>query len=187
MTWLGLLLVLSVLVAGLGCILVQLIGLPGTWLLLLLAVGTWTSELFLPLQAVADDGSVPPPIWGWGTLVALLALALLAELVEFLAGVAGAKAGGAGKRGMVGALIGGLVGVVLGTILIPIPVIGSIVGAIAGSAIGAIVGELSEGGRTLRSAALPAAGAAAGRLAGTLAKSAFAAAMWLWMAVAAWM
>lgn len=184
MTWLGLIIVVSILALGLTFVLVQLAGLPGTWLLVLAAVSVRVFEVFHPLTE-PDVGGVVLPIWGWPTFATLVGLAVAAEAVEFGASAAGAKVGGASRRGMIGALVGGLVGVLVGTVAIPIPVVGSILGAVAGSAVGAIVGELSEGGRTLGSAALPAAGAAAGRIAGSLLKAVFAAAMWLWMAIAA--
>lgn len=168
-------LVFLVLLLGGGCVLLQLIGLPGTWLLLLLAVAVWGSSFVIT--------SGPEPIFSIWTLVVLLAFAVLAEVVEFFASAAGAKTGGASRRGMAGAVVGGLGGAIVGTIFF-VPVIGSILGAVGGSALGAIVGELSEGGRTLRSTAKPAAGAVAGRVAGTLAKSGFAGAMWLWMMIA---
>ncbi len=177
MTVLSFLVAATLALLGAGCVVLQLIGLPGTWLILLLAVATRAFEVFLPLGT--------EPMFSWWTLLALLALAVVGEIVELLASAAGAKTGGANKRGMTGAVIGGLLGALLATFLIPIPVLGSILGAIMGSALGAIVGELSEGGRTLRSTAKPAAGAVAGRIAGTVAKTGFAAAMWAWLVVAA--
>lgn len=165
-----------VLILSAAGVVVQLAGLPGTWLIILFALSLRLVEAFVPLG--------PMPVYGWETFVILGGLALLAELVEFLAAAAGARTGGAGKRGMTGAVVGGLLGALVGTILIPIPVIGSILGAVGGSALGAITGELSVGGKQLRETVKPAAGAVAGRLLGTLAKSAFAAAMWVWLAVA---
>ncbi|MBL9150097.1 MAG: DUF456 domain-containing protein [Phycisphaerae bacterium] len=158
-----------------GGILVQLAGLPGTWLILLFAVFLRAVEALVPLGS--------EPVFGWPTFAILTGLALLAELVEFLAAAAGAKTGGASKRGMTGAVAGGLLGALFGTFLIPIPVVGSVIGAAAGSAIGAIAGELSVGGKELRSTMKPAAGAVAGRLLGTLAKTGFAAAMWVVMVI----
>jgi uncharacterized protein YqgC (DUF456 family) len=163
------------LLIALGGVLLQLAGLPGTWLILLFAVFLRAVEAFLPLGA--------EPVFGWPTFAILTALAILAELVEFLAAAAGAKTGGASKRGMTGAVVGGLLGALVGTFVILIPVVGSVLGAAAGSAIGAIVGELSVGGKELRSTMKPAAGAVAGRLLGTLAKTGFAAAMWIVLAI----
>ncbi|MFO0827169.1 MAG: DUF456 domain-containing protein [Phycisphaerales bacterium] len=177
MTWILLLAAVLLTLISALCILIQLAGLPGTWLILLIAVMTRAFEIVIPLG--------PEPMFSWWTLLALTLIACAAEMVEFLAAAAGAKTGGASKRGMTGAVVGGLIGAMAGTIFILIPVVGSVVGAGIGAALGAITGELSVGGKQLRETMKPAAGAAAGRLVGTLAKTAFAAAMWLWLAIAA--
>lgn len=177
MSWIQIVLASSLLLFGGIGVLLQLASLPGTWIILFLAVATRVFETFVPLGA--------EPLFGWWALGIMAALAVVAEVVELGASAVGAKSGGASKRGMTGALAGSLLGALGGTFLIPIPVVGSLLGALIGAAIGAIVGELSVGGKTLRETAKPAAGAVAGRLMGVVAKSAFAAAMLAVMGVAA--
>src|SRR4051794_23032337 len=99
MDWVYYLLLIVVLFAGLF---VNILGLPGLWLMVLGHVcfgwlTTWDRYV------------------GWQSAVALFVLALLAEGVEFLASAAGSKAAGGSKRGMIGAVIGGLVGGIVGT------------------------------------------------------------------------
>jgi uncharacterized protein YqgC (DUF456 family) len=104
-------------------LLLNLIGLPGLWLMLAAhAVYAWATW---------------PRSAGWESLVALLVLALLAELAEFLAGAAGSKSAGGTLRSAAGAIVGGIVGGIAGQILIPIPIVGAVVGACVGSFIGA--------------------------------------------------
>ncbi|MDZ4829738.1 MAG: DUF456 family protein [Phycisphaerae bacterium] len=177
MTWIQIILAITLVIISFAGVLVQIAGLPGTWLILLLAVGTTATETLLPLGSA--------PLFSWWTLLALALLTVAAEVVEFLAAAAGAKTGGASKRGMTGAVVGGLIGAIVGTLTILIPVVGSVLGAGIGAALGAITGELSVGGKQLRDTMKPAAGAVAGRIAGTLAKAAFAVAMWIWLAIAA--
>ncbi|HZZ43517.1 MAG TPA: DUF456 domain-containing protein [Tepidisphaeraceae bacterium] len=124
--WLCYLLLLVVCGAGL---LVNILGMPGLWLIVIgaLAYGWGT-------------GFVHFGLWG---MVTLVGLAVVAEIVEFIAGSAGAKAAGGSKRGMMGAVAGGLVGGIVGTGFLP--VVGTIVGAIAGSFLGAAVVEMAIG------------------------------------------
>ena len=98
---------------------VNILGLPGLWLMVLAHVG-------------------------WPSTIAMVLLALAAELAEFLAGAAGSAAAGGRKRGMFGAIAGGILGGIFLTFLIPIPIIGTIVGACAGAFIGAAVLEYSD-------------------------------------------
>lgn len=179
MTWLQILLSSSLVLVGAAAVLLQLASLPGTWIILLVAVAARVLETFVLLG--------PEPIFGWWSLGAIAGLALIGELVEVGASAAGAKTGGATKRGMTGAVLGSLLGALIGTFVILIPIVGSLLGALIGAAIGAIVGELSVGGKTLRETAKPAAGAVAGRLMGVIAKTAVAGAMLVVMAVAAFL
>lgn len=163
---------------GAVCVALVLIGLPGTWLMIAVAVVIELIDvLYLP------EGS--RQTFSWWVLVFVLMLAFIAELVEFGASAAGARYGGASKRGMIGSLIGAVAGGIVGTFAIPIPVVGSLLGAMLGAAIGAIAGELSAPGVRLRDAWRPASGAAIGRLAGSLGKVPFAVAVWLVLSVAA--
>lgn len=140
----------------------NIIGLPGLWLMVASAVAFawWTGFVYL----------------GWPGLITLVVLALLAELVEFLAGSAGAKAAGGSKRGMVGAIVGGLVGGLVGTAVIPIPAVGTIIGAVAGSFGGAALVEYSIG-RTMEHSYQVGVGAAKGRFWGIVSKTGFGLAM----------
>jgi uncharacterized protein YqgC (DUF456 family) len=162
-------------VLGAGCVFLVMLGLPGTWILILLAAGLQIGDGYW------RSGDVHT--FSWWTLGAATALALVGELVEFVAGVAGAKKAGASRRGMVGALVGGVAGAIVGAALLA--GIGAIPGGFVGSALGAIVGELSHPHMTLESSLKPAGGAAVGRLAGTLMKLAIALVVWVGLAVAA--
>ena len=135
----------------------NLLGLPGLWVMVAAAVGyAWATDWLL---------------MSWPGLVALLVLALLAELVEFLAGAAGAKSAGGTKRGMAGAIIGGLIGGVIGTGLIPIPIVGTVAGLCLGSFAGAAGVEMMIHRDREKSIAVG-IGAAKGRFWGTVWKSA---------------
>jgi uncharacterized protein YqgC (DUF456 family) len=162
-------------VVGAACVFVVAFGLPGTWMLLLLAGGLQIGDRF---WRNGEDHTFS--VW---TLVVAALVALGGEVLEFTAGVAGAKKGGASRRGMVGALIGGMVGAIVGAgFLLGV---GAIPGGFLGSAVGAIIGELSHPHMTLESSLKPAGGAAAGRLAGTLMKIVLAAALWIGLSIAA--
>jgi len=166
-------------VAGLVCTMLLIVGLPGAWLTIALAVvvdlldGLWLPESDRPTFSI-------------GILVVAVVLAALGELVEFLASALGARRMGASRRGIAGALLGSLVGAVAGTVLLPIPVIGTLAGAIGGSFLGAVLGETSSG-RSVEHSMRPATGAAIGRVFGTLGKIPFAMAVWAVLAVAAFL
>ena len=151
--WLYYLLLFALLITGL---VVNILGLPGLWLMLA-AAGAY---------AWVTLGSY----MSWGTLIALLGLAILAEIAEFVAGAAGSKAAGGSKRGMAGAIVGGLVGGIVGSPLLP--VLGTIAGACLGAFVGAFVVELSIG-RTTQHSVQIGFGAAKGRFWGIVIKSAF--------------
>jgi uncharacterized protein YqgC (DUF456 family) len=160
---------------GAGCVFVVVLGLPGTWILLLLAGAMQLTDGFW------RHGDAHT--FSWWTLGIAAGLALLGEALEFMAGMAGAKKGGASKRGMVGALIGGVVGAIVGAALLA--GIGALPGGFLGSALGAIVGELTHPHMTLEKSLKPATGAAAGRLAGTMLKLVLALILWIGLSVAA--
>ena len=149
------------------------LGLPGTWLMLGLAV---LVEFY--------DGSLlqeaDPITFGWGLLGLCAAIAVGGEVLEAGAGAAGTRLGGGSRRGMVGAMGGGIVGAIVFTALLPIPVVGTLVGALVGTFVGAFVGEASSEHQRHRDENLRAAFAAAlGRLAGTLGKTALATVVWV--------
>ncbi len=108
--------------------LVNILGLPGLWLMLLahicygLATG-WGNYV------------------GWESVITIFVLCVIAEIVEFVAGAAGSAKAGGSKRGMIAAVVGGLVGGILGSIFIPVPILGTIIGAVGGSFAGAAMIE----------------------------------------------
>ena len=150
--WLYYLILLLVLLTGL---LLNVLSLPGNWVMLLAVVlYGWVTE------------------WayvGWVWIVVFLVIALAAEVVEFYAGGAGAKKAGGGVWGTVGALAGAVIGGIFLTGLILVPVIGTLAGIILGTFLGAMVAEMLAGQEAGKSA-LIGVGAAQGRLYGTLLK-----------------
>ncbi|MGE3181975.1 MAG: DUF456 family protein [Phycisphaerae bacterium] len=167
MIWAILLLVVNLFWVGL-----LVLGLPGTWLILLTcAVAEWF---------VTGEGA----LFTKQTLLLLAALAVIGELIEFGAGVVGAKKFGGSRKGAIGALVGSIVGGLAFTFFIPIPIIGTLIGACLGAAAGSIFMEL-RGGRTMDEAMRSGVGAGIGRFSGTVAKIAVGAVMWLIAAVAA--
>ena len=163
---------------GAGCLVTVLIGIPGTWIMIGLAVGL---EFLQRLWAPAGSDWVFS-IW---IFLAVLVIAGIGEVLELIAGAYGAKKGGASRKGMIGALIGGVLGAIIGTFIIPIPLVGSLIGALLGCAGGAIVGELNNEDTTLKQTIKPAAGAVIGRVLGTLAKLPCAITVWVVLSVAA--
>lgn len=164
---------------GLACVLLTILGVPGTWILIALAVGI----------DLVDGWWLPEPerpTFSITILVVAVGLALLGELVEFLASAFGAQRGGASRRGILGALVGSLVGAVLGTVVIPVPVVGTLAGAVLGSFGGALLGEVSAGSSVERSMR-PATGAAIGRVLGTIGKLPLSISVWAVLSVAAFL
>lgn len=158
---------------GLGCLFLVVLGLPGTWAMLAIAL----------LFELGDGVALPGPervTFGWTLLAICAGLALVGEAVETVAGVAGARFGGGTRRGMVGAFFGGLAGALFLTGLVPIPVLGTLLGAMLGAFLGAWIGEATAPEARGREHNLRAAlGAAAGRLGGTIAKLAIGVVMWV--------
>jgi len=155
--WLAYLALLLVIVAGL---IINLIGLPGLWLVVAAVIGyAWlTGWAYV----------------GWKILAALVVMGIVAEVVELLAGSAGARAAGASKRGAVGAIIGALVGGVVGSAVLFL--IGTIIGAVVGAFVGAAIIEVVLG-KSLEQSARIGFGAAKGRVWGMAAKTGVGVAM----------
>ncbi len=124
---------LSLLLGHLVGLALNLIGLPGLWLMVAAhAAYGWADGW----QSV-----------GWVSSLTMLGLALLAELVEFAAGAAGSKSAGGSFRSTIGAILGGVVGGILGVILVPVvPVVNAVFGACVGSFLGAALLEASKAG-----------------------------------------
>jgi hypothetical protein len=136
--------------------------LPGTWLMVLAALGVeaWRPELL-----------------SWDAIIAAAVLAFLAEVAEIAAGAVGAKKAGGSRRAALGAIAGGLLGAILGTVLLPIPLVGTVLGAAVGSGLAAAALELTVEGRTSRDIRAVGAGAFIGRLVATVLKTMFAVAI----------
>ena len=180
MEWLAWLILAVFALLGLACLLLLVLGLPGTWVLLAIAFGIELVDGFLlPGDAVVT--------FGWDLLALCGGLALVGEGIEALAGVAGTRYGGGTRRGMVGAFIGGIVGAIFLTGLLPIPVLGTLFGAMFGAFLGAFIGEATGPEARGRAHNLRAAfGAAVGKLGGTVAKLAIGVVMWVLLVRAAW-
>ncbi len=148
MEWIALLVAALFALLGVGCLILVAVGLPGTWILLALA-------LVVELSDRAYAQSPEPQTFGWWLLIACLALALFGELLEFLAGAAGTKVGGGSRRGMVGAIVGGILGAILLTPVIPVPLVGTLVGALIGTFCGALVAERTRPDRRRPSPVAP--------------------------------
>jgi uncharacterized protein YqgC (DUF456 family) len=153
----------AVVVASAICWLLNLVGMPGNWLIVL---ATALYAQFGPAAGRADID--------WQIVVGLLVLALVGELIELGAGFVGAKKAGGSKRGAALALVGSLLGGVLGLVVgVPIPVVGPLVGAVLfggiGALGGAVVGERWKG-RDLEESMRVGEAAFWSRLLGTLGK-----------------
>jgi len=147
-----------------------LFNLPGTWLMVMLAV---LLEWWKPGEYM----------FGWTTLYVTAGLAALGEVLEFVLGAAGARQAGGSKRAAALAIAGGVVGAILGT-AVPIPVAGTLIGACLGAFAGSLLGDLWAGRPMLRSIQAG-QGAAVGRLWGTVAKMAVGGAIVVILGVAA--
>lgn len=141
------------------------LGLPGNWVLLLLAA-IWA--LATDLQRV-----------GWGTLGVLAGLALLAEALEFVVGLAWTAKRGATRRGTLGAFLGGLGGALLAAGVAP--PLGAMLGAFGGTFGGTFLLEYL--GERRQDAALRAGRAAfVGRLVAAAVKTLCG--FWMWCVLA---
>lgn len=157
-----LLAILLVLVA-LVCWFLQLLGLPGNWLMVISAAGyVWL---------VPEDS---PVAFGWPPVVALVVLAIVGEIVELVAGAAGVTKVGGSRRGAVLAIVGSIAGSLVGVFVgLPIPVVGSLVAAVLFGAVGALVGAFlgeSWRGRDFDASLTVGKAAFIGRVLGTVGK-----------------
>lgn len=151
-------------IALLVCWAVTWLGLPGNWLMLLVAaVYAWVG----PSDSRLGMGTLP--------VIGLFFLAASGEVLEMGAAAVGTKKVGGSKRSAVLALIGSLAGGIVGvTVGLPIPFVGVVVAALLfaglGAMIGAMLGESWKGEDMDKSWNV---GKAAfwGRMAGTLAKA----------------
>lgn len=115
----------------------NLLGMPGNWLVVLLAAGC----LWLQPESQLSHVAVLP-------FASIVAAAILGEVLEFAASAMGASRKGGSKRATALAIVGSIGGAVVGLFAgtaIPIPIIGNLIGSLllgaAGAFGGAIVGE----------------------------------------------
>ncbi|MBL0928483.1 MAG: DUF456 domain-containing protein [Phycisphaerales bacterium] len=152
-----------------ACVVSTLFMLPGTWVMLLAAVGLNVYQ---------------PETFSWWTIGVAAALAVGGEIAETVSGAAGARAANGSRRSMAGAIVGGIVGAVAGTFVVPVPMLGTIVGGAAGAGVGAGLLEATKEGHSGGDAVKVASGAAVGRFFATVFKMAFALAMFFVLVVA---
>ena len=152
-----------------GFVLITLLGLPGGWLMLLLAVVIESSSSYWGSES----------IWGWPIIGICFGLIILGEVIELIASGIGSKLGGGSTRGMWGAILGSIAGALAGTFMIPIPLIGTLIGAVAGAFIGTVLAELThKDSPTLGQIVKSGIGATLGRILGIFGKTGIAAIIW---------
>ncbi len=166
-----LLLAIILIVANTAWLVLDVLGLPGNWLIV---AGT------LVVAWIERDRHMFSP---W-TLVAVVTLAAAGEVLELISGLLGAKKGGASRRASLGALAGGMVGAIVGTFAIPVPVIGSLIGACAGACLAAW-GVEAHRGRDPQASLRAGVGAGLGQAVGTILKLAIGIILWAIVAIAA--
>jgi len=132
------------------------LGLPGTFIMVAIAIAA---------NYFASAGI------GWFAIGLGLALAVVAEVLEWTMSARFAQKYGGSKRAGWGAIIGGLIGAFAG---VPVPLIGSMIGAFAGAFIGALVAEFTQPEADASSATRVATGALIGKAAATAMKLAIA-------------
>ncbi len=169
-------------VFALGFLLLTLVGLPGTWAIVVTgALLAWLAPVFAFINV------------SWGYVAALVGLAMLGELIEFVASAAGVGKLGGSRRAAVLAIVGSLVGAIFGmtafAAIIPIPVVGSLIGSVLmgglGAAVGAFIGERMIG-KDLDGSIKVGFAAFLGRIFGTVGKTLCATIMAAMLIVLVW-
>jgi uncharacterized protein YqgC (DUF456 family) len=153
MDWLYYILLLILVFVGLF---INLLGLPGLWLIV--------------LSALVYDWITHWTHVGLGALIALVVLAAIAEVLEFIAGAAGAKKAGGGRLAMWSAIVGALLGGFFLSFLVPIPIVGTVVGVCLGAFLGAAIAQFTVA-RDAEHSVRVGVGAAKGRFLGIVVKS----------------
>ena len=143
-------------IAMLVSIFVVPLGLPGTFIMVAIAIAA---------NYFASAGI------GWLAIGLGLALAVVAEVLEWTMSARFAMKYGGSKRAGWGAIIGGLLGAFAG---IPVPLFGSMIGAFAGAFVGALIAEFTQPNSDASSATRVATGALIGKAAATAMKLAIA-------------
>ncbi len=118
--------IIAFVLAGLLCLGAIVFGIPGNWIILLIAV---------IIAAVGGFQKI-----SLGVLLLLLGLSLLAELLEFLIGYFGARIKGASRWASLSAIVFSIIGALL-MVGLP-PVLGPLIGAFLGAFLGAFAVEL---------------------------------------------
>lgn len=155
-------------ILGLAGPLLTLVGLPGAW---------WVVALALVAQWI------DPETFSWWTLGLCVAAALAGEAIEFAAGAVGSRSAGGTRSSSLGALVGGIIGAIAGAAFPPI--IGAVIWGVVGAGAGAILGEFAAGNRSVRSHLAIGGGAAAGKAVGTIVKSAICVGVYVLIVVTA--
>lgn len=164
---LELFLYVMLLLLTLGAVGLNIISLPGNWIVFIAAISwSWYNGWSQP---------------GVIALVAMLGVLLAAEVLEFLGGMVGARKFGASKTASWMAILGAFAGALFG-IYIPIPLIGSIIGAVIGAFAAAWLVEVLKQ-RPMDEALKAATGAALGRGVGIFVKVGCGLLVWLALAV----
>ncbi len=160
---------MPLLLAGLLLVALFLVplGLPGTWLMICVAVGY---NMLVPGDPI-----------GWVAIVGTTMLALVAEVIEFMLAGRFARRYGGSKRAGWGAIVGGIAGAFIG---LPVPVLGPMLGAFAGAFAGALLAEYTVG-VSAGAATRVAWGALLGRVAAVAVKVGVGCAMIAWLVIAA--
>lgn len=113
----------------------NILGMPGNWLLVLMAAACFYMR---PEESLSHVGLAP--------LVAMIVVAILGELLEFAASALGASRMGGSKRGTVlavgGSVAGAIAGLFVGS-LIPIPILGPVIASLLLGASGAFAGAIA--------------------------------------------
>ena len=148
-----------------------LFALPGNWLIVI------TTAVFAWWQRGQEVFSIY-------TIIVIAVLAFFGEVVEFIAGAGGAKKAGAGWLGAIAAVFGAIFGAITGTFVLPL--FGTILGACLGAGLAATVVELAVG-KTPDASIRSGFGASVGHLIGSTVKFAIGVAIWLIVAVAAFL
>lgn len=148
--------ILALLVA-LCAVLLNIVSLPGNWLILATAIG----------MCLAHGGHQPH----WGVLPLMLLVLLAAEVIEFLSGMIGARKFGASKTAAWAALAGAMLGGIVGFPPVTALMLGidHLVAAVLGAFVAAWIVELIKR-KPLKDASLAALGAALGRGTGIITK-----------------
>jgi uncharacterized protein len=145
------------LLIALAAVALNVIALPGNWLILATGIA----------MSIYHGGHNPH----WVFLVVILIILLAAELIEFLSGMIGARKFGASKTAAWAAIGGTIIGGIVGIPPITLVTLGMdhLLAAVAGAYLAAWFVELLKK-RPLKEASLAALGAALGRGTGLVAK-----------------